>query len=56
MAKIDKKRAKLFERIEYLEDEMRNSLVKKTSNTREINIPEQLSKIKDLKLQLDNLK
>jgi hypothetical protein len=56
MAKIDKKRAKLSERITFLEDEMRTSLTKKTSDTREINIPSQLSKINELKIQLQNLK
>lgn len=56
MAKIDKKKAKLQERIEFLEDEMRTALGKKTSDTKEINIPNQLSKINELKLQLKNLK
>jgi hypothetical protein len=55
MAKIDKKRAKLSERITFLEDEMRTSLTKKTSDV-EMNIPAQLSKINELKIQLQNLK
>ena len=42
MAKIDKKRAKLQERIEYLQEEMKTELGKKTSSTKEIDLPTQL--------------
>jgi len=56
MAKIDKKRTRLQERIDFLEDELRTSLIKKTSDTKEINVPEQMRKIKELTEQLRNLK
>jgi hypothetical protein len=56
MAKIDKKRAKLQERIEFLENELKTSLGKKTHDSNEINVPNQLSKINELRIQLKNLK
>ena len=55
MAKIDKKRAKLQERIEYLETELRDSVTKKTHDSFEINVPTQMEKINKLKIELKNL-
>lgn len=56
MSKVEKKREKLQERILFLETEMRTELTKKTSNTKEINVPSYLKKIQDLKTELTNLK
>lgn len=55
MSKIEKKKNKLKERIEMLENEIRVSLTKKDSNTREINVPAHMRQINDLKLQLQKL-
>ena len=52
MANVDKKIKKLVERIKFLEDEMTNSLTKKTSNVKEINVAEQTRKIQELKKEL----
>jgi hypothetical protein len=56
MSKLEKKRKKLQERIDFLETEMRTNLTKKTSNTKEINVPSYQRKIQDLKVELLNLK
>ncbi len=56
MGKIEKKKAKLQERIEYLEDELKTSLGKKTSDTKEIDIASHMRKISDLKKELNQLK
>jgi len=56
MSKLEKKKQKLKERIEFLENEMRTELTKKTSNTKEINVPTYQRKIQDLKKELLNLK
>ena len=56
MAKIDKKRKKLEERIEFLQEEMKNALIKKTSDTKEISVPEYTRKINELRIELQNLK
>lgn len=56
MAKIDKKKERLNERIKFLEDELLESLTKKTSTTKEINVAEQQRKINDLKVELIKLK
>ena len=56
MAKIEKKKAKLLERIQLLENEMIESLTKKTSTTREINVPSMTRQIDELKKQLRELK
>jgi hypothetical protein len=56
MAKIDKKRERLKERIKFLEDELLNHLTKKSSNVREINVAEQQEKIRLLNIELTNLK
>lgn len=55
MNKIDKKKLKLKERINELEEEVRISLTKKTSNSAEINIPEYQRKISALKDELRKL-
>lgn len=55
MSKIDKKRKKLQERIDFLQEEMRVSLTKKTSSTKEINVPSQTRKIQELRKELSNL-
>jgi Holliday junction resolvasome RuvABC endonuclease subunit len=52
MANVDKKKAKLKERIEQLETELHTSLQKKTSNVAAINVPAFTSKIRELKDQL----
>jgi hypothetical protein len=56
MSKIEKKRKRLQERIQILEDELRLSLTKKDSNTREISVPNHQRKIQELKVELSNLK
>ena len=54
--KIEKKRKKLQERIEFLETEMRTELTKKTSNTKEIDVPTYQRNIQKLRVELLNLK
>jgi len=56
MTKIDKKRKKLQERIDFLQEQMKSELGKKTHNTSEINLPDTLRKINDLRVELSNLK
>jgi hypothetical protein len=56
MAKVDKKKKKLLEKIEELENELRLSLTKKDSNTKEINVPGHQRKIQELRDQLAKLK
>ncbi len=56
MGKIEKKRAKILERIQFLEDEMKLNLKQKTSNTAEISLSEYQNKIQALRKQLDSLK
>jgi len=56
MGKIEKKREKIVERINFLENELIESLTKKTSTTREINVAEQTTKINNLKKELIALK
>lgn len=55
MGKIEKKRIKLQERIKHLEDEMILALTKKTSDTKEINVPSYQRQIQELKVQLNKL-
>lgn len=55
-AKIEKKRKKIQERIEFLETEMRTELTKKSSNTKEISVPTYQRKIQDLRVELLKLK
>jgi hypothetical protein len=56
MSKIEKKKAKIKERINELENSMRISLTKKDSNTKEISLPEYQKRINLLKAELVNLK
>jgi hypothetical protein len=55
MSKVDKKRKKLQERINYLQDELTQSLTKKSSTTIEINVGEQQRKIAQIREQIKNL-
>jgi len=55
MSKIEKKKEKLKERIEILETELRMSLTKKTSTTKEINVPSYQRKIQELKIELQKM-
>ncbi len=48
MGKIEKKRKKLQDRINYLQDELTQSLTKKTSSTAEMNVGQQQRKIQKL--------
>lgn len=56
MGRIEKKRTKILERIQYLEDEMRLNLKQKTSNTAEISLSGYQNKIQVLRKQLAELK
>jgi archaellum component FlaC len=56
MAKIDKKKERLNERIKFLEDQLVDHLTRKTSNVREINVAEQQRKINELRTELMKLK
>lgn len=56
MSKLDKKKLKLKERIDFLENEMRVELTKKSSNTKEIDLSSYGRKIHDLKIELSKLK
>lgn len=55
MGKVEKKRAKLTARIAELKDELRMSLTKKTSSTKEVSLPEFYKKIGILENQLKEL-
>lgn len=54
--KLEKKRKKLVDRITLLEDELRLSLTKKDSNTKEISVSGHQRKIADLRKELGSLK
>lgn len=54
MANVEKKKKKLVERIEQLEDELKNSLHKKTVGPA-INVASYRDKINDLKLELSKM-
>lgn len=56
MSKIEKKRAKIQERIQYLENELRTALTKKTSDVKEIDVAGHQRKISDLRKELLSLK
>ena len=56
MGKLEKKRVRLQERIKFLEDELRLSLTKKTSNRKEIDVAGYQRTIADLKRELTLLK
>lgn len=55
MGKIEKKRLKIQERINFLEDELRMSLTKKTSTTKEIDVASHSRKIQELKIELSKM-
>jgi hypothetical protein len=55
MGKIEKKKRKLQERIEFLQDELKLSLTKKNSSTAEIDVASHRRKIQDLQKQLKEL-
>jgi len=55
MGKVDKKRLKLQERIDFLEIELRTSLTKKTSDVKEINVASHQRQISELRQQLQKL-
>lgn len=54
--KIEKKKTRLKERIAIMEAELLESLTKKTSTTKEINVPSYTREIQELKLELQKLK
>ena len=54
--KIEKKKTRLKERIATMEADLLESLTKKTSTTKEINVPSYTREIQELKLQLQKLK
>lgn len=56
MGKIEKKQKRLKERIATLESELLESLTKKTSDTKEIDVPGHTRQIQTLRLELQNLK
>lgn len=55
MDKLDKKRNKLQERINYLQNELNESLAKKVSSTKEIDVAKHQSEIIKLKKELLNM-
>lgn len=55
MGKLEKKKLKLQERIDTLQEELRISLTKKDSSTKEINIPSHQRKIQELQKELNSL-
>jgi len=56
MGKLEKKKLKLQERIQFLEAELVSSLTKKTSDTKEIDVAGHQRKISDLRKELFLLK
>lgn len=56
MGKIERKRKKLEERIEQLQNELVTSLTKKSSHTVEIDVPNHQRKINEMKIKLRELK
>lgn len=56
MGKIEKKKEKLRERIATMEAELLESLTKKTSTTKEINVPLYTREINVLRVELENMK
>jgi len=55
MGKLEKKKQKLQERITMLEADLKNSLTKKTSNVKEMDVPTQMRKIQELQKELSSL-
>ena len=56
MGKLEKKKMRLQERINHLEEELRMALTRKTSNTKEIDVASHQRKIADLRKELIALK
>ena len=56
MGKLEKKKLKLQERIDFLQNEMVSALTKKTSDTKEISVGDYQRKIIELKNELKQLK
>lgn len=56
MNKLEKKRTKIEERIQYLENELRTALTKKTSDVKEIDVAGHQRKISELRKELLTLK
>jgi hypothetical protein len=52
MSKVDKKKAKLQERLVALETELRMALQKKSSSATEINVPGRTRQIQELRAQI----
>ena len=52
MSKADKKKAKLIERMQALEAELRLALQKKTSSAAEIDVPGKTRQIQELRAQI----
>ena len=52
MSKVDKKKAKLIERMQALETELRLSLQKKSSSAAEIDVPGKMRQIAELRGQI----
>ena len=55
MSKIDKKKRKLQERIDFLQKELVESLTKKSGNTIEIDVAGTQRKINEMRKTLNNL-
>lgn len=56
MANVEKKKAKIVERIKQLETEIFNALKQKSSSQAEINLPTKQRQIAEMKAQLAQLK
>lgn len=54
--KVEKKKTRLKERIAIMEAELLESLTKKTSTTKEINVPSYTRDIQKMKLELQAMK
>jgi hypothetical protein len=55
MSKVDKKKAKLIERLQALEADLRLSLQKKSSSAAEIDVPGKTRQIAELRAQIASL-
>lgn len=55
MSKLDKKKEKLQERIDFLQSELNQSLTKKSGKIAEINVGEYQRKITELRLELSKM-
>lgn len=55
MSKVDKKKAKIQERITSLEETLRNSLGKKSSSSNEISVPKITEELNRLRKELNSI-